>query len=133
MLHDILGAIEPADQLAQISLEMALDDRLDDGALAVEVAVDEPGTDAGSLRDVRHAGGVKAALDEALLGRIEDALALACARAPVAAGGLRGALAGSARRSWAVLPPAATERRVQTHAIVLLRQPRPQSEPCCAE
>ena len=60
---------------------MPLDDGLDDQRLAVEVAIDEPGADAGGLRNVRHAGGMKAALDEALLGRIQDALALARARA----------------------------------------------------
>src|SRR6202042_1889034 len=74
---DILGRIEPVDGTGAIGLQMPLDDGLDDQRLAVEVAIDKPGTDAGGVRDVSHAGGMEAALDETLLGRLQDALTLA--------------------------------------------------------
>src|ERR1700722_106532 len=57
---------------------MPLDDGLDDHRLAVEVAIDQPGADTGRFRNVRHAGGLESALDEAFLCCIKDALALAC-------------------------------------------------------
>jgi len=73
----ILGTVKSFGHLVLIGFEMTLNDGLDHCALAVEVAVDKSGAHVGGLRDARHAGGVKAALDEAALGGIENAFALA--------------------------------------------------------
>ena len=57
-------------------MQLALDDGRDDGALVLEITVHEAGAHLRRLRDVRHAGRVKAVLDETLLRRAEDPLAL---------------------------------------------------------
>ncbi len=57
-------------------LQLAFDDGPDDCALVLEIPVHEAGAHLRRCSDVRHAGRVKAVLDEALLRRAEDPLAL---------------------------------------------------------
>src|SRR5207344_3061896 len=57
-------------------LDLPLDDGEHDGVLVLEIAVHQARAHLRGLRDIRHAGRVKAVLDEAFQRRAEDAFTL---------------------------------------------------------